>query len=104
MRQLVFFSALLLASCQGAGGAKALNFSVKNEAGSVLTVIYQDGLANMRIINGLCYKFAAEDFPMTAALNHSGSSLELNEPAHYIIEGPDAARKSPSPCQPDDIE
>ena len=92
-----------LAACAGGEPQKRLDFSVKNSSSIVLTVIYQDE-TNIRMIDGFCFKFASEDFPLTVVFNNYETSLTLNEPAHYIIEGTDGARKLSSPCRSDEIE
>ncbi len=100
---LIAFSGVFLLSCSSAGSKKSLNFSIKNNSPAILTVTLKDE-RSIRIIEGFCFKFADEDFPLTVVFNNYESSLLLSEPAHYLIEGPKRARKAPEACQPAHIE
>ena len=95
---LIFF----LLSCSP-GGSKALDFSLKNSFSGALTVTLKDE-SSIRVIEGFCFKFSKEDFPLTVVFNNYESSLFLSAPAHYVIESSKKARKEPKACQPAQIE
>ncbi len=100
-------AAVFAASCRGPEGAsgKRLDFSIKNSSPGIVTVLYQGDEKSFRMIAGMCRKLAALDFPLSVVFHSSFKSpLALNEPGHYIIEGPGRAREASGLCRPMEIE
>lgn len=99
MRTILYFLLLFSVSCFPA----KQEFSVKNNSPQILTVIKGPDNSLVKILEGFCFRFIAEDFPLILKMDKSGEQIPLNQPGHYILEANKEVFESGELCKPSEI-